>query len=147
LNTSGRYTFTITVAVGVGMFRQTCPAIQSVLYFIEEQAQPMDIDRIRALVQDRAYLVKQDAILHAIKEGFNRDDMVAAILSGQIIEEYPERERVLICGPTSLSLATVIYLHVVCEYSDPNYVQFVSAYIPDELSWEWPPFRRKRRRK
>jgi len=121
--------------------------MQSVLYYIKEQAQPMDIDRIRALVRDGAYLVKRDAILHAIKEGFNRDDMVAAIHSGQIIEEYPERERVLICGPTSLSPVRVIYLHVVCEYSDPNYVQFVSAYIPDELSWEWPPFRRRRRRK
>lgn len=115
-------------------------------YFQGASAEVMDIERIRALVRDGAYLVKQDAILHAIKEGFNRDDMVAAILSGQIIEEYPERERVLICGPTSLSLATVIYLHVVCEYSGPNYVQFVSAYIPDELLWEWPPFRRKRRR-
>jgi hypothetical protein len=31
----------------------------------------MDIDRIRALVRDGAYLVKRDAILHAIKEGFN----------------------------------------------------------------------------
>jgi hypothetical protein len=109
----------------------------------------MDIDRVRALVRDGAYLVKRDAILHAIKEGFNRDDMVAAILSGRIIEEYPERERVLICGPTSLSpiTVTVIYLHVVCEYSDPNYVQVVTAYIPDELSWEWPSFRRRRRRR
>ena len=107
----------------------------------------MDIDRIRALVRDGAYLVKGDTILHAIKEGFNRDDMVAAISFGQIIEEYPERERVLICGPTSLSPTMVIYLHVVCEYSDPNYVQLVTAYIPDELSWEWPPFRRRRWRK
>jgi hypothetical protein len=104
----------------------------------------MDIERIRALVRGGAYLVKRDVILHAIKEGFIRDDVVAAILSGRIIEEYPERERVLICGPTSLSSITVIYLHVVCEYSDPNYVQVVTAYIPDELSWEWPPFRRRR---
>ena len=67
----------------------------------------MDIDRIRALVRDGAYLVKRDVILHAIKEGFNRDDVAAAILSGRIIEEYPERERVLICGrnpsPSALS--------------------------------------------
>mgnify|MGYP005851564831 CR=1 FL=1 len=107
----------------------------------------MDIDRIRALVREGAYLIKRDTILHAIKQGFNRDDMVMAILAGQIIEEYSERERVLICGPTSLSPVTVIYLHVVCEYSDPDYVQLVSAYIPDELSWDWPPFRRRRRGK
>ncbi len=104
----------------------------------------MDIERIRAPVRGGAYLVKRDVILHAIKEGFNRDDVVAVILSGRISEEYPERERVLICGPTSLSSITVIYLHVVCEYSDPNYVQVVTAYTPDELSWEWPPFRRRR---
>ena len=28
--------------------------------------------------------------------------------------------------------ATEIYLHLMCEYADPVYVEFVTAYIPDE---------------
>lgn len=52
--------------------------------------------------------------------------MVAAILQGTIIEEYPDDQRLLICGQTTLAEAVVIYLHVVCEYADPIYVDFVT---------------------
>jgi len=106
----------------------------------------MDIGEIRRRVRQGDYLVKRDAILHAVKEGFSRQEMVNAILAGQTIETYPERKRVLICGPTTLSSRITIYLHVVCEYTDPVYVEFVTAYIPDQTAWEWPPFSRKRRR-
>jgi hypothetical protein len=37
------------------------------------------------------------------------------------------------------------YLHVVCEHTDPVYIEIVTAYIPDESEWEWPPVRRRRR--
>jgi hypothetical protein len=48
---------------------------------------------------------------------------------------------------TSLSENLDIYLHVVCEYADTVYVEFVTAYIPDELEWENPPIRRRKRKK
>ena len=50
---------------------------------------------------------------------------------------------ILICGMISLAQEVDIYLHVVCEYADPVYVEFVTAYIPDEQEWESPPFRRR----
>ncbi len=37
-----------------------------------------------------------------------------------------------------------IYLHVVCEYGDTVYTEFVTAYIPDEQEWAWPPLRRRK---
>jgi hypothetical protein len=40
-----------------------------------------------------------------------------------------------------------IFLHVVCEYADPVYVEFVTVYVPDEQEWEKPPFRRRKREK
>jgi len=104
----------------------------------------VDIAEIRRRVRAGAYLVKHDAILHAVKEGFHRQDMVDAVLSGQVIESYPDRRRVLICGPTALATETVIYLHVVCQYSDPVYIEFVTAYVPDETIWERPPLRRRK---
>ena len=104
----------------------------------------VDIAEIWRRVRASAYLVKRDAILHAVKEGFNRQDMVDAVLSGQVIESYPGRQRVLVCGPTTLATETVIYLHVVCQYSDPFYVEFVTAYVPDETIWEHPPLRRRK---
>jgi hypothetical protein len=33
---------------------------------------------------------------------------------------------------------TEIYLLVVCEYVDPVYVEFMTAYVPDEQAWESP---------
>lgn len=66
--------------------------------------------------------------------------------AGRLIEEYPERERVLVCGPTRLSSTATIYLHVVCEYADPEYVHCVTAYVPDETQWESPPLRRRKKR-
>jgi hypothetical protein len=53
----------------------------------------------------------------------------------------------LMSPKTSLSENLDIYLHVVCEYADTVYVEFVTAYIPDELEWENPPIRRRKRKK
>lgn len=69
-----------------------------------------------------------------LKEGFDRANMVEAVLNGSIIEDYADAKRVLVCGKTVMT-ATEIYLHVVCEYADPVYVEFVTAYIPDEQEW------------
>jgi len=107
----------------------------------------VDIEVIRQRVRDDQYLIKSHAIVHALKEGFDRQDMVDAVLDGMIIENYSDDKRALICGRTSLSPNVHIYLHVVCEYADPVYVEFVTAYIPDQQEWESPPFRRRDRKK
>lgn len=107
----------------------------------------MDIETIRERVRKGDYLVKSHAAQHAVKEEFARKHMVEAILTGQIIEDYPNEKRALVCGPISLLETVRVYLHVVCEYVDPVYVEFVTAYIPDETEWETPPFRRRKRKR
>ena len=107
----------------------------------------MDIETIRERVRKGNYLIKGHAVRHALKEGFERTHMVEAILEGTIIEEYPDDQRVLICGKTTLVKTANIYLHVVCEYADAIYVEFVTAYIPDEQEWENPPLRRRSRKR
>ncbi len=108
----------------------------------------MDIETIRERVRAGNYLAKSHAIQHALKEGFERKHMVEVILNGAIIEEYPDVQRVLICGRSTLLENVVIYLHVVCECADPVYVELVTAYIPDENQWERLNFiRRKRKRR
>ena len=106
----------------------------------------MDIELIRIRIRNGRYLIKSHALVHALKEGFDRRHMVEAVLAGTMIEEYPESNRALICGKTSLSPSVDIYLHVVCEHVDPVYIEFVTAYIPDEQEWESPPFRRRERK-
>ena len=107
----------------------------------------MDINTLRKRVQAGNYLIKAHAVQHALKEGFERRHMTEAILTGAVIEEYPDEQRALICGSITLSESPEVYLHVVCEYADEVYVEFVTAYIPDELEWASPPFRRRRRRR
>lgn len=86
-------------------------------------------------------------MVHSLKEGFDRKHMVEAVLTGRIIEDYLDSLRALICGRTSLSPGVDVFLHIVCEYADPVYIEFVTAYIPDEQEWESPPFRRREKRK
>ena len=107
----------------------------------------VDVEIIRERVRAENYFIKSHAVAHALKEGFERKHMVEAVLEGSIIEEYSDDQRVLICGKTSLSQNVSIYLHVVCEYADPVYVEFVTSYIPDELEWESPPYLRRKRKK
>lgn len=107
----------------------------------------MDIEIIRARVRAGNYLIKSHAVQHALKEGFERKHVVEAIFNGRIIEEYPDNQRVLICGRMTSSENLHLYLHVVCEYADPVYIEVVTAYTPDEFQWELPPYRRRKRRR
>lgn len=107
----------------------------------------MNIEIIRERVRAGNYLVKSHAVQHALKEGFERKHIVEAVLNGRIIEEYPDDQRVLVCGSVTVAGNLSFYLHVVCEYTGPVYTEFVTAYVPDELQWESPPFRRRKRKR
>jgi Domain of unknown function (DUF4258) len=105
----------------------------------------VDIDLVRERVRDGKYLVRSHAVVHALKEGFDHQQIVEAVLNGKVVEAYPADPRVLICGKATLA-GSFIYLHVICEYADEVYVEFITAYIPDELLWEHPPFRRRKQK-
>lgn len=102
------------------------------------------LETIRQRVRDGHYLIKSHAVVHALKEGFDPRNIVEAFLKGRVIEDYADARRALICGRTFLDDGAEIYLHVVFEHADPLYVEFVTAYIPDEAEWESPPFRRRK---
>jgi hypothetical protein len=105
----------------------------------------IDIDAIKERVARGDYFVLSHAVTHGLKEGFAPRDIVMAVLNGKIIEHYPAMDRVLVCGSVQLMANVSIYLHVVCECTDPVSVTFVTAYIPDEKQWENPPFARRRK--
>src|SRR5438105_12749591 len=105
------------------------------------------LETIRRRIDENHYLIKSHVIIHALKEGFERAHVIQAVLRGTIIEDYADEKRALLCRRVRLSSDVEVYLHVVCEYSDPVFVEFVTAYIPDERDWESPPFRRRRAKK
>ncbi|HLF90940.1 MAG TPA: DUF4258 domain-containing protein [Anaerolineales bacterium] len=106
----------------------------------------MNIEVIGRLVKARRYQIKLHAVQHGLKEGFGEREIVEAILSGRLIEQYPERKRVLVCGKASFEMGLLSWLHVVCEQNYPDQIEIVTAYVPAELEWEEPPFKRRQKR-
>jgi hypothetical protein len=106
-----------------------------------------NVASLRERIRRGDYLVKSHALQHRFKEGFTIENIVEAALNGKVIEQYPDEMRLLICGQASLLDTVRIYLHIVCEYTDPIYLEFITAYIPDEAYWQNPPFKRRKKRK
>ena len=74
---------------------------------------------------------------------FARNDALDNIYFPSVSLDPMSRCVLLICGKAALTEKVTVYLHVVCEYADQVYVEFVTAYVPDDLEWEKPPFRRR----
>ncbi len=79
------------------------------------------------------------AVVEAAKDGLSPRHIKEIILTGKIIESYPERERHLIYG----ILPDGIPVHVVIDYSNLEQMVAITAYIPTEE--EWIAFQRRKR--
>jgi hypothetical protein len=85
------------------------------------------------LLERRSKLrVSMHALREAYKEGLRGKDILYAIFKGQVIERYPNRDRVLIVGP---SPKYDVQLHVICDYKDNDEIVAVTVYIPDRPQW------------
>jgi hypothetical protein len=98
---------------------------------------------VRRLVLDGKYFFYTHALTEAKKDGIIPEDAVHAILTGEVIEEYSDRQRVLVFA----MLPDEVPLHVVCDYSQANVLLIVTVYIPDDRQWIGFRVRRKRKHK
>jgi hypothetical protein len=83
------------------------------------------LSHIQALVRQRKLRVTGHALTEASKDGVRAKDIVHVILTGETIESYPERERLLILGRHPKQN---ISIHIVCDYSDPDEAVVVTVY-------------------
>lgn len=90
-----------------------------------------DIEQVRRIVCEGRHIFYKHALTEAKKDGVRPDDVVYIILTGKIIEEYPERNRFLVCG----TIFDNIPLHAVCDVSVPGILFIVTVYIPDSSEW------------
>ena len=81
------------------------------------------------------------ALREAYKEGLRGRDILHAIFRGEIIERYPNRDRVLILGPVAES---AVPLHIVCDYTDDQEIVAVTVYIPNRSEWAADAVRRRK---
>jgi hypothetical protein len=103
----------------------------------------VDLDEMRRLVLEGKYFFYTHALTEAKKDGIVPEDAIRTVLIGEVIEEYPERERVLIFA----MLPHRIPLHVLCDYSQVNVLLIVTMYIPDDRLWIGFKVRKKVKRK
>ena len=85
--------------------------------------------------------VSLHALREAYKEGLRGKDILHAIFEGEIIERYPNRDRVLILGPIAES---DLPLHVVCDYKDTKEIVAVTVYVPSREEWTADTVRRQK---
>ena len=93
----------------------------------------MDIDTIKNLCIDETIEVTQHILLRFQQRNISYTEIKQAILSGEIIEEYPNDypyPSCLILGKTSSERI----LHVVTGIGE-NKLWLITAYIPDPTQW------------
>lgn len=96
---------------------------------------------IERFITTERYEYYTHAITEAKKDGVEPSDIVFVLLTGKIIERYPERQRVLVCG----EMMNRVPLHVICDYSDEDMIYITTVYIPSREEWSHN-FQRRRRR-
>lgn len=90
-----------------------------------------NIDLVRDYIETERYEFYRHALTESKKDGVEPEDVVYALLTGKVIEEYPERERLLVYGEMTNHLP----LHVVCDLSDEEVMYIVTVYIPSREEW------------
>jgi hypothetical protein len=100
----------------------------------------MDMQAIQDQIRSRVYYWRQHAIQRSIARAITEEEVVEVLLSGEIIEAYPNDKY----GPSCLILGktrTGRPLHIQCSL--PPTVWIITLYEPDPK--EWIDFRRRRR--
>jgi hypothetical protein len=100
----------------------------------------ISIESIGGFLKDEKYQYYSHAITEAKKDGIEPEDIVYVLLTGRIIERYPERYRVLVYG----EMLNKVPLHVVCDYSDEDLIYITTVYIPSQEEWTHNFQRRKK---
>lgn len=96
---------------------------------------PEPLSRIRILIDQKRYRIRIHAVQHMIKEGFSENDILGVIQSGRLLENHVEEQRCLILGSFASGEPGIIPLHVLCDYSNNDIADIVTAYIPQKPWW------------
>lgn len=94
---------------------------------------------IKRLIAARQYRVRIHAVRHMIEEGFDEDNLLEAMAGrSKILENYPDETRCLVLGYFFNSGGIRSPLHVVCDYSNAEVIDIITAYVPQKPWWATP---------
>ncbi len=91
----------------------------------------MTSDQIRQLIENESYYFYTHCLTEAKKDGVGPEDILYCLLTGKIIEKYPERKRALVYGVLEYGLP----LHVVVDLNQKGVLMIVTCYVPDDKEW------------
>ncbi len=94
----------------------------------------MNIEKIKEIISNsNNVIITQHSAVRFRERGIEYKDIVTALNTGIIIENYPDDYP----NPSCLVLGTTIkgkYLHVVCG-TDDEYLWIITAYYPSKEKW------------
>ncbi|MGA9997059.1 MAG: DUF4258 domain-containing protein [Pyrinomonadaceae bacterium] len=97
------------------------------------------LEKINELLNKKRYRVRLHAVRHMIEEGFSEDNILEAVSGkSKILENYSDDLRCLIVGYFRMTAKVQSPLHIVCDYSNADIVDIVTAYIPQKPWWSSP---------
>ena len=108
----------------------------------------MNIRQVRKLLAAQTIGLEfsvRHALVEAKKDGLMAEDLTAAVLNGEVVEDYGERVLLL-----HFAEEYNMPFHVVLEYFPGDQVAtVVTAYVPSRERWEanWKTRKRDRRKK
>jgi hypothetical protein len=94
----------------------------------------LTIEAIQKLCQSRALRWTSHVLARLLQRGIAMDDVVHALMHGEIIEQYPKDYPFPSCLVLGLSLAGT-YLHIVCGIGE-NLLWLITAYRPNPFKWD-----------
>ena len=100
----------------------------------------MDIDRIRHYILRRNFKITDHAFEEMRADELTFEDVISGVMSGEIIENYPEAYPLLSClinGKTAAGEP----IHVCISL--PPLVKVITVYRPDPMKWT-DDFRKRR---
>jgi len=106
----------------------------------------IDIEYIRKRFLDGEYSVSDHAIMEARKDGIEPNTVEKlewVALNGEVIEEYIDRERILIYANL---VEHNLPVHIIVDYSFLEEPVIVTSYVPDSRYWIKYKTRKRKKR-
>lgn len=103
-------------------------------------------EAIRERFRNGEYAVSDHAIIEARKDGIEPQTVTKlewVAIHGKVIEDYPERERILVYAELPDENLPV---HIVIEYAFLEEPVIVTAYVPDSREWIKFQIRKKQKK-
>ena len=100
------------------------------------------IEEIRAKFRSGKYEYSLHAVDQSVLKGVTRREIEEAVLSGEIIEDYPTDKY----GPSCLILGVTARgrpLHIQCTHATRERVKIITVYEPDVAEWHDSKVRRR----